>query len=106
MKNLYLAMSIVGAVVPYVFFVQHFEAAGLSLTALLGNAFANGAAAGFTADVILSSAVFWIYLGARKVANRWLYMLVNVTIGLSCALPLYLYVNARATEARSVPATV
>ena len=105
MKNLYLALAIVGAIAPYVFFVQHFEAAGLSIIALLDNAFANGAAAGFAADVLLSSVAFCVYLGARKVPNAWIYVLVNVTIGLSCALPLYLYVNARTTAARPVPAT-
>jgi len=103
-KNVYLAMSIVGAIVPYVFFVEHFAAAGMSPIALLAGAFANSAASGFAADVVLSSVVFWIYLGARKAPNRWLYMLINVTIGLSCALPLYLYVSARATAPRALPA--
>ena len=31
MKNVYLVAAIIGAVIPYFFFVQHFDAQGLSL---------------------------------------------------------------------------
>ena len=31
MKNVYLALAIVGAIAPYVFFIEHFNAAGLGL---------------------------------------------------------------------------
>ena len=103
-KNLYLVLTIIGAIVPYVFFVEHFAAAGSSPIVLLKSAFANGAAAGFAADVLLSSIVFCIHLDARKVPHRWVYVLVAVTIGLSCALPLYLYVTARTAEARPAAA--
>lgn len=106
MKNVYLVLAVVGTVVPYAFFIEHFSAAGFGLPALLSSAFANGSAGGFAADVLISSAVFWVYLGSRKVPNRWLYMLLNVAVGLSCALPLYLYITTRAADARTAPATV
>ena len=96
MKNLYLALAIVGAVVPYGFFLSYGAAEGLNLTGFLAAAFANGAAGGFAADLFISSAVFWLYLFSRKEGpNPWLFVVLNLTIGLSCALPAYLYAVTR-----------
>jgi hypothetical protein len=104
MKNVYLVLAIVGTVVPYVFFIDHFSTAGFGLPAFIAGGFANGAAGGFTADVLISSVAFWVYLGAHKVPNRWVYMLLNIGIGLSCALPLYLYMASRSSAAATAPA--
>jgi hypothetical protein len=66
----------------------------------LAGPFANGSAAIFSADVLFSAAVFLIFtlregrrLGMR---HRWLPPLVVVTIGLCCALPLFLAMRERA----------
>lgn len=94
MKNLYLGLAVAGAVVPYLFFVPFFAEFGLNLPGFIGGLFANGAAGGFTADLLITSAVVWIFLAEQRASNIWLYVLVNLTIGLSCALPLYLYMTA------------
>ena len=92
MKNLYLILAVVGAVVPYLFFLQFFAEAGLALTGFMGALFANGAAGGFTADLLITSAVFWIYMFSRPEGPRpWPFIALNLLIGLSCALPAYLY---------------
>ena len=101
MRNVYLVLAIVGAVVPYVFFIDFFAAEGLALPAFAAGLFANGAAGGFAADLLITSLVFWVYLWHSGAARIWLYVLVNLTIGLSCAVPLYLYLSS--AEAR--PAT-
>ncbi|RMF44543.1 MAG: DUF2834 domain-containing protein [Deltaproteobacteria bacterium] len=102
MKNLYLTLAVVGALVPYAFFFGFFADQGL--TAFVPALFVNGAAAGFTADLLISSLVFWIYLFSRDQGpNPWLYVVLNLTIGLSCALPAYLYAVTRRAEA--TPAT-
>jgi len=44
---------------------------------------------------LITSFVFWTFLWARKTPRLWAYVLINLTIGLSCALPAYLYVRAR-----------
>jgi hypothetical protein len=90
-KTLYLVLAVIGTIGPYVFFTQHFAESGLSPVGFLAAAFVNGSAAGFTVDVIVSSAVFWTWLAAERAPRAWLYVLLNLTIGLSCALPLYLY---------------
>jgi hypothetical protein len=100
-STVFLLLAIVGAIAPYVFFVQFFQAEGLAGD-FIGSLFANGAAGGFAADVILSSVVFWLFLFREApragVARPWLYVLVNLTIGLSCALPLFLWARERARD--------
>ncbi|MCZ6711131.1 MAG: DUF2834 domain-containing protein [Gammaproteobacteria bacterium] len=94
MKNLYLAFAIIGAVVPYLFFFDFISSQGLDLPAFLGALFANGAAGGFTADLLITSTVFWIYMFSRVGGPApWLFIALNLTIGLSCALPAYLYAS-------------
>ena len=99
MKNIYLVLAIVGAVVPYVFFLDFFAASGVDLGGFVGALFVNGAAGGFAADLLITSAVFWIYLFSRSEGpSPWPFIVLNLTIGLSCALPAYLYVVTRRAE--------
>lgn len=94
MRTLYLVLAIVGAIVPYVFFVQHFQSEGLALGDFVSALFANGAAGGFSADLLITSLVFWIWLLRDGAKRPWIYVLINLTIGLSCAFPAYLYVRS------------
>lgn len=94
MKTLYLLLAIAGTVIPYLFFIQFFAESGISLPGFVAGLFVNGAAGGFTADLLITSGVFWLYLYEQREAKRWMYILLNLTIGLSCAVPLYLYLTA------------
>lgn len=96
-KNIYLILAIGGAVVPYIFFIQHFADIGFGLSDFLNALFVNGAAGGFTADLLISSLAFWIFMIHRRgrgegPAPLW-FIVINMTIGLSCALPAYLYAS-------------
>lgn len=65
--------------------------------------FATAPAAGFTTDLLVTSTVFWIWSYAeaqrRGMKRWWIYVLVNLGIGLSCAFPLFLYVRERSSGA-------
>lgn len=99
MKNVYLVLAVVGAVVPYYFFIGFMAEAGMDLPGFVAALFANGAAGGFTADLLISSVVFWLYMFSRRVGpSPWVFIVLNLTIGLSCALPAYLYAQARQAE--------
>ena len=95
MKSLYLVFAILGAVIPLAFFVNFFGTAGHPdfVSAL----FVNGAAGGFAADLLISSFVFWVFMWSRRAAgpSPWPFVIINLAIGLSCALPAYLYFDAR-----------
>ncbi len=99
MKNLYLAMAIVGGVIPYVFFMQHFSTAGFGLGEFVGALFANPASGGFTADLLLTSMIFWIFMFHQRSRNKApappMFVVLNLLIGLACAFPAYLYARER-----------
>ncbi len=106
MKNVYLGAAIAGTVIPYYFFLQHFGAEGLALGSFLAQAFANPVAAGFTADLFISSFVFWAYMFTRgaDAPRPWAFIVMNLFIGLSAALPAYLYWRERSTSLHTAPA--
>lgn len=98
MKNFYLVGAILGAVLPYVFFIDFFLANGIDLFGFIDALFVNGAAAGFTADLLISSAIFWGYMLSQREPKIWLFIILNLTIGLSCALPAYFFAVASRAE--------
>lgn len=95
MKRLYLILAILGAILPYLFFFQFFSSEGLNIGGFVGALFANGAVGGFTADLLFTSFVFWGYMFYRRKQeggpSPLLFIILNLTIGLSCAFPAYLY---------------
>ncbi len=99
MKMLYLVLAIVGAVLPYAFFIQHFSSEGIGLPGFVAALFANPAAGGFTADLLVTSVVFWIFMFHQRSRDKGpqpiIFILLNLLIGLSCALPAYLYARER-----------
>ena len=96
-KKLYLFLAFAGAIIPYIFFIQHFADQGLGIGDFVSDLFANPAAGGFTADLLISSLVFWIAMLHRRSAGKGPnpvgFIVLNLTIGLSCALPAYLYAS-------------
>lgn len=99
MKTVYLALAIIGAVVPYVFFAQHFSSAGFGLGAFVDALFATSPAGGFTADLLITSFIFWLFMLQQRKRGKGpapvLFILLNLLIGLSCAFPAYLYARER-----------
>lgn len=99
MEGAYLLLAVVGALVPYGFFLNAFSEAGLDLLSFVASAVANPVASGFTADLLIASVVFWLFM-----VNAWrrgrgptpaLFLVLNLLVGLSCALPAYLHARAR-----------
>ena len=95
MKRTYLVLAILGAIAPYFFFFQYFSSEGLNLTGFVSALFVNGAVSGFTADLLITSLVFWIAMyqqkGKGRGPNPIPFIALNLLIGLSCALPAYMY---------------
>ena len=96
-RQFYLVMAIIGTVIPWFFFAQFFGQEGVDIPLFLRSLFANGAAGGFSADVLISILVFWVwsYADAQRhdVGRWWLVLPAGFTVGLSLALPLYLYLR-------------
>ncbi len=96
-KNVYLIMAIVGFALPYYYFVSFVAANGLHFRVFLQQLFATPISSFFAVDLLISCVVFVFYLrreAARyNIGKRWLYIAALLTVGLSCALPLFLYVR-------------
>lgn len=95
MRKLYFGLAVLGTVIPYFFFIQYFSTEGVNLPGFVSALFANGAAAGFSSDLLITSVVFWIamFYQRRKAdgPQPFVFIVLNLVIGLSCALPAYLY---------------
>ena len=94
-KTIYLIGAIVGTVLPYYFLIQFLLQYGFDLPLFVAQLFANPIATMFAVDLFISSFVFWVFLYAegRRLAmgSLWVYVVLNLAVGLSLALPLFLY---------------
>ncbi|HKJ16084.1 MAG TPA: DUF2834 domain-containing protein [Xanthomonadales bacterium] len=95
MRNFYFVLAIIGAVVPMYFFIQFFYGGTEAIAAadFIPALFVNGATRGFAADLLITSFVFWVWMWRRRDTgpNMAIFIALNLCIGLSCALPAYLY---------------
>ncbi len=96
LKPLYLLLTIAGSIVPWFWLLQD-PTPLLSPTLFLQRAFDNNIAAALTSDLLISAIAFFCFasielkrLGSDR---RWILLYVGLTfgVGLSCALPFFLY---------------
>ncbi len=106
-KIIYLLGAIVGTIIPYYFLIQFVLQNGFDVPLFVQQMFANPIATMFALDLFISSFVFWIFLYAEgrrlEMGNMWLYVVLNLCVGLSLALPLFLYFREGALESASRP---
>ncbi|MCI0518604.1 MAG: DUF2834 domain-containing protein [Woeseiaceae bacterium] len=102
-RSLFLLFAIVGGIVPLIFFGQHFASVGFGPVNFIKALFVNPAAGGFTSDLLISSLVFWIAMFYRRAQGKGpkplVFVLLNLFIGLSCALPAYIYSSLGTSDA-------
>lgn len=105
MQWLYLVVAILGAVLPLSQLIPFLAAYGLDVPLLFKQLFQNHASAFFGLDVIVSSVVLWLFVfseGRRRgMRHLWLYVLCNLAVGVSLALPLFLFFRERKLKAES-----
>ena len=107
-KTLYLALCLAGLLLPYSQFVPWVLQHGLNPALFVRELFANRISAFFGMDVIVSAVALLVFtriesarLGIRK---RWLVVIAVLTVGVSLALPLFLYLRELELEDRPNPA--
>lgn len=97
LKTIYLVLCVVGLVLPYWQFLPWVAANGLHLPLFFQQLFANRIGGFFGMDVLVSSAVLVVFMRAEnaRVATRgrWWPVLALLTVGVSLALPLFLYMR-------------
>lgn len=103
-KYVYLALFIVGSIVPYLAFVPWVMDHGVDISRLVEELFANRISAFFGLDVIIATIVFWVFInweGKRVGVPLWPPIIASLLIGVSSALPLFLFLR----ECRIQPTT-
>jgi hypothetical protein len=101
-KNIFLLLAILGFIAPYYFFLQVPVENGFDLPRLLQPLFANNLLRGVAVDLTVSVIVFWVFVFVEanrlQMKNPWVYLLATLLVGLSFALPLFLYFRERKLE--------
>lgn len=109
MKTVYLVAAIAGTLLPWAFFAAFLSNNGADIALFVAEIFATGPATGFTVDLLISCAVFWIWswYDAREhdVRGWWLTLPAIWLVGLSLGLPLYLWLREHAFEKHSEAAS-
>lgn len=100
-QQAYFVLTIVGTAIPLYLLSNYYLTEGFSVQKILAQATVNGSSTIFTWDVLVSSLVFWVWvLCERKLfadKKQWtlLFLMLNLFIGVSCALPAYLWWRER-----------
>jgi len=104
MKVKYLVLCVLGAALPYSYFVPWVAKNGLNMNLFFHQLFASRIEGFFATDVLVSAIVLigFIFdesaeLGLRW---RWLPVIAIVTVGVSLGLPLFLYLRESALQQR------
>lgn len=99
LRVLYLILTVIGTVVPMYFFVSWFQANSWSLTAMIDAWAANDATRGLTWDLTIAAIALTVFilaeLGVRKDLLPLIAIPATFCIGVSCGLPLYLFLRSR-----------
>ena len=96
---LFLIAAVVGCVVPLRYFVRFLLTEGLNVPLFFHQLFQNDVSAFFAMDVFVSTLSLWLFVfieGRRQRMNAlWVYILCTMLVGVSLALPLFLYFRER-----------
>src|SRR6185436_16494006 len=94
-RRLYLALSVLGFVVPQLAFWPWFVEHGFAVRLFFEHMFANGISTFFSLDVLVAAVVviaFVLIEGRRlRVPRLWLPIAGVVLVGVSFGLPVFLY---------------
>ena len=102
MKLLYLIAAILGTALPLSQLIPFLKTHGLDLTLFFTLLFSNSVSGFFGMDVVVTSIVLWIFVFSegRRLGMRhlWLYVICNLVVGVSLALPLFLLFRERTLD--------
>lgn len=104
MKRFYLIAAIIGAIAPYATYFGYL-AVYPGVSGALSLAWGSPIAAATLVDFTISCLVFWpfVFVESKRLGIKWplLFIVSNCLIGLSFALPLFLYCREIAIEKKS-----
>jgi hypothetical protein len=103
-KDIFLVLAILGFIAPYYFFLRISPEDVWDISSLLQPLFATNFMKGLAMDLTVSLIVFWVFVFVEanrlQMKNPWVYLLATLLVGLSFALPLFLYFRERKLETK------
>ena len=99
LRLIYLGLAIWGAVHPMAWFVTHMRETGTGLRGLIDAWYVNASTTGLTWDLTIAAIALTVWILAETwVRKNWTALLAipaTFCIGVSCGLPLYLFLRAK-----------
>lgn len=99
LRMIYLGLAVIGTLVPMYHFLPWILENGASISLLLGALKANGATTGLYYDFLISAITLniWILVETYIRKDYWVLVCLPATylIGISCGLPLFLFLRSR-----------
>lgn len=97
LRFFFIALAVLGTIGPWYFFAGFMAANDATVEDFIAALFVNGASAGLSTDIVISSSAFWVwsFFDAKdKSIGGWrLVVPASLLVGLSLALPAYLAVR-------------
>ena len=96
---IFLALAVWGAIHPMVYFLQWFNENGYDIALMVDAWHANAASSGLVWDLTIAAVVLTVFVLSESIARRnWIGLIAipaTFCIGVSCGLPLYLFLRSR-----------
>jgi Terpene cyclase DEP1 len=98
-RVVYAGLAIWGAVHPMVWFLKHMRETGSGLGGLIDAWYVNASTTGLTWDLTIAAITLTVWVVVETVGRRTWANLIAIPatfcIGVSCGLPLYLFLRTR-----------
>ncbi|WP_137109649.1 DUF2834 domain-containing protein [Rhodobacter sp. SY28-1] len=95
----YLALAAWGAVHPMYWFVTYMQETGTGLSGLIDAWYVNASTTGLTWDLTIAAIALTVWVVVETASRRtWAHLVAipaTFCIGVSCGLPLYLFLRSR-----------
>jgi hypothetical protein len=101
LRMIFLALAIWGAIHPMYYFVTWFQENGWSIMAMVDAWHVNAATSGLVWDLTIAAVALTVFVIAECVTRKRYIGLIAIPatfcIGVSCGLPLYLFLRSKPT---------
>lgn len=98
-RIVWLALAVWGAIHPMYWFVTYMNETGTGLSGLIDAWYVNASTTGLTWDLTIAAVTLTVWVLAETISRKaWLGLIAipaTFCIGVSCGLPLYLFLRSR-----------
>lgn len=99
LRMIFLALAIWGGIHPMIYFLQWFNENGYDIGLMVEAWHANAASSGLVWDLTIAAVALTLFILTEAISRRnWIGLIAipaTFCIGVSCGLPLYLFLRTR-----------